>query len=425
MIRFVHCADIHLDSPLRGLVDDGSGQVGRIRQATRTALSALVDFCQQEAVDFLLIAGDLYDGDWRDFSTGLFFVQQMARLRRAGIPVYLISGNHDAHNQMTRRLPLPENVFEFSSQAPQSHVLEALGVAIHGQSYARRDVTENLALQYPAPVPGYLNIGLLHTALAGREGHATYAPCALTDLHRRGYQYWALGHVHQQEIVSQEPCWVVFPGNLQGRHIRETGPKGCMLVQAEADRIVSVEPVALDGVRWALARLDAEPLASAAEFWDACRQTLADCLRQADGRLMAVRFEAFGCPPGLLARLGRPAHWRETLISIAADLAGDQLWLEEAMFRPVSQAVAPDGMADETLLTLDETVAQLLAEPDRLAEFTQALAAFENRLPSAVFTSADAVPAVSGDPDTLRALLVEVAEGLKLQLIAGTSSDAV
>ena len=248
MVRFLHTADIHLDSPLRGLSAYEGAPVDLLRTATRRAFSQLVDMAIEEDVDFVVIAGDLYDGDWRDYNTGLFFVREMGRLNQAEIPVFLVYGNHDAESEITKQLTLPKNVKSFSATKPETHRLEEIDVALHGQSFRSAATTENLAVGYPNPVTGCLNIGVLHTALEGHAAHATYAPCSLAELQSKGYDYWALGHVHEFAIHSEDP-WVVFPGNLQGRHIRELGPRGAVMVSADSDGI-SLERVFVDVVRW-------------------------------------------------------------------------------------------------------------------------------------------------------------------------------
>jgi DNA repair protein SbcD/Mre11 len=251
MIRFIHAADIHLDSPLRGLGRYEGAPVAEIRGAARRALDNLVQLAVDEAVHFVVIAGDVFDGDWPDVSTGLFFVKQMGRLRDRGVNVYVISGNHDAANKMTRRLPYPENVHLFRADSPETERLENIHVAIHGQSYAEQSEIRNLATNYPEPLDGCFNIGLLHTSLDGREGHERYAPCQLEELVARGYDYWALGHVHQRESVNGDRRPLVeFPGNIQGRHARETGAKGCLLVQVANDNSTTVTFRALDVLRW-------------------------------------------------------------------------------------------------------------------------------------------------------------------------------
>jgi exonuclease SbcD len=156
----------------------------------------------------------------------------MAKLDASGIPVYLISGNHDAASVITRKLTLPEKVVTFSSRSAETHHVRDLPVAIHGISFPNRAVPESLLPRYPAPVTGCFNIGLLHTSLAGAAGHDTYAPCSVEDLVAEGYDYWALGHVHQPAIVRERP-WIVLSGNIQGRHARELGARGCYLVTVD------------------------------------------------------------------------------------------------------------------------------------------------------------------------------------------------
>jgi len=200
MITFLHAADIHLDSPLRGLERYPGVAVDEIRAATRRALENLVSLAIEREIGFVVIAGDIYDGDWKDHNTGLFFVAQMSRLRTAGIPVIMIAGNHDAANKMTRSLNLPSNVQMLSSRHAETAIhprLEELGVAVHGRSFAHAAETDNLAREYPSKRAGMFNIGILHTALDGADEHARYAPCSLTDLQQKDYDYWALGHASQ------------------------------------------------------------------------------------------------------------------------------------------------------------------------------------------------------------------------------------
>lgn len=232
MFEFIHAADIHLDSPLRGLERYEGAPVDEIRLATRRALENLVQLALERKVAFVLVAGDLFDGDWKDYNTGLFFAKQMSRLREGNIPVFILKGNHDAANKMTRSLKMPDNVQIFSHSKPQTFRLEEHNVAIHGQSFSTSAVTKNLAEDYPKADAGSFNIGVLHTCATGRDGHENYAPCSMSDLLGKGYDYWALGHVHKREVLNTEPL-IVFPGNIQGRHIKETGPKGCTVVSVD------------------------------------------------------------------------------------------------------------------------------------------------------------------------------------------------
>lgn len=258
MFRFIHAADIHLDSPLRGLERYEGAPAEQIRAGSRRALERLVSLALSERVDFLLIAGDIYDGNWPDHNTGLFFVKQMARLAEQEIPVILISGNHDAESKMTRSLRLPPHVIRLDAQRPETarcDRLSDLRVAVHGQSFAHPKVVENLALAYPAAVSHWYNIGLLHTSLTGSEQHDSYAPCTVGDLERLRYDYWALGHIHKREAIAAQSV-ICFPGNLQGRSIRETGAKGCQLVKVDDQGQTHSEFVPLDVMRWEHCRVE-------------------------------------------------------------------------------------------------------------------------------------------------------------------------
>ncbi len=254
MLRFLHAADIHLDSPMRNLERYPGAPMEAMRGATRRAFDNLVDLALSEQVDFVCIAGDVYDGDWKDFNTGLYFLQGMNRLREADIRVYLTRGNHDAANAISSHLRLPDNVVLFSTRSAQS-VEHTPGVLLHGQSFANEAVTSNLALGFPEPATGCVNIGLLHTCLSGNEGHAPYAPCTPVQLQDKGYDYWALGHVHTRQVIAESPG-IVFPGNTQGRHIRETGPKGCMLVEIDQRHSCRLTFKPLDVARWERCQVD-------------------------------------------------------------------------------------------------------------------------------------------------------------------------
>ena len=300
--RFLHAADIHLDSPLKGLLRYPGAGAERYRTATREAFDRLVEAAIDERVDFLVIAGDLYDGDWRDLSTGLHFASWMARLADAEIPVYLLHGNHDAESVITRRLELPANVHVFGAREPQTFVLDDLRVALHGQSFARPAELKNLVPGYAVPVSNAFNIGVLHTALEGMCGHARYAPGAIGDLTAMGYNYWVLGHVHQHQVLHERPH-VVFPGNLQGRHIRETGPRGACLVTVRDHEVAAVELIPLDVVRWSRVQVPVEDARSLVHVNERMRAAIESAVvAEADGRLLVMRLALAG-RTGLHARV--------------------------------------------------------------------------------------------------------------------------
>ena len=206
--------------------------------ATRGALEQIVNLCLEEDIHALLIAGDLYDRDLHSMKTAAFLTAQLERLNAAAIPVFIIRGNHDAESRITKELDLPPNVHVFTGHGG-THRLEEHGVAVHGVSFAKPQAPESLLPKYPAPVAGCFNIGLLHTSLAGSEGHDTYAPCSVTDLKNHGYDYWALGHIHKRQVHSEAPH-IVMPGMPQGRDIGESGTKTVTLVSV-SDGTVTLE----------------------------------------------------------------------------------------------------------------------------------------------------------------------------------------
>lgn len=239
--RFVHTADIHLDSPLRSLALRNPDLSALVGDGSRQALVAIVDLCLEEQVDALIIAGDLYDGEQTSMKTALFLAGQMARLDQAGIAVYKIRGNHDAMSRIARELVMPPTIRIFGGHAEVAEVTKgSLHVAVHGLSFAKPHVPDSLLPKFKPPVSGAVNIGIMHTSLAGSAGHDVYAPCNVLDLHASGFDYWALGHIHQR---SQHPgsATIIMPGMPQGRDINESGAKTVSLVTVADDHTILVE----------------------------------------------------------------------------------------------------------------------------------------------------------------------------------------
>lgn len=356
-MKFVHTADIHLDSPLSGLAAYKDAPADLLRTVTRDAFTKLVDEAIEEAVDFMVIAGDLYDGSWKDYNTGHFFCREMGRLNKAGIPVYLLFGNHDADSEMTKKLALPPNVHQFESRKANTFRLEKLKIALHGRSYKEAATVENLVASYPAPVAGWINIGVLHTALEGYAAHANYAPCSLAELSAKGYDYWALGHVHEHAILQKEP-WVVFPGNLQGRHIRETGERGAMLVSANESGIHSVERLLVDVLRWHVVDVDASEAGSLQEVVRLAGRAFEQLIAETPDKIyLSVRVCIKGKTAAHGELFGLESQLREEILGQAASLGLDRLWVEKVRI--------------ETEPTTD--VAHIVARSDAIADLQRFL----------------------------------------------------
>jgi DNA repair exonuclease SbcCD nuclease subunit len=403
-MKFIHAADLHVDSPLRGLDGYEGAPVQRLRGATRLALGALVDLAIEQQVDFVILAGDIYDGNWTDFRTGLFFREQMLRLTREKILVYIVKGNHDAESQITKQLPPVDGVHVFKSTAAETFTIDELGVALHGRSFPNRAVPDDLAEHYPPARPGMFNIGVLHTSLTGRAGHDNYAPTSVDVLCAKGYDYFALGHVHAREVVREADPRIVYPGNLQGRHAKETGPKGCELVTVSAGAITSAEFVALDVVRWHQLVLDVAGLADV----NALRQrfmTEAGALVASEReRLHALRVIVGGESGLHRLEAEQPGTIAAAIQAGTQDFEDADLWIEQVQLNlrsPLDRqaALARNDAVGDVVKLVDD----IGASDERLREWALAQLGGLGALPAGL---ADCDP-TAFDAATLRAVLAD------------------
>ena len=382
---FIHAADLHLGSPLSSLATRDADLARRLAAAGRQAFEDLVTQAIERQVAFLVVAGDVYDGDWADNTIGLFFARQVARLDRAGIPTILVRGNHDAESVITKSITLPPSVHVFEAKRAGTHRLDTLRVALHGRSFENRAVPENLSLTYPEALPGWFNLGILHTSCTGHAGHETYAPCSIADLQARGYDYWALGHIHDYAELSQDP-WIVFPGNLQGRSIRECGQKGAVLVAVSDGRVTGLTRLALDRARFEQVWVDlagTTDTRSAIEAAEAALRPLADA---AAGRLVLVRVHLTGITKAHDA-LAADRDGVTAEIQAAAHRLHEDLWLERLKI----ETRRPPAAVEFSGAAIDP--AALMADLDRDPEFRTragaALAQIRGRLPAPVAAEAD------------------------------------
>ncbi|TWU48785.1 putative metallophosphoesterase YhaO [Rubripirellula tenax] len=376
---------------------------------------SLADLAERERVDFVLIAGDIYDGTWDTADTGLYFLKWLDRLQKSGIEVYAISGNHDAQSKMTNVFRLPNNPsgkpVMLSSSEAETILLDDLDVAIHGRGFAQQAEAENLVRQYPPAQPGMFNIGMLHTSLDGTSGgvHHRYAPCKPTDLISRGYDYWALGHIHTRKHhhkPGETP--IVFPGNIQGRHIRESGPKGCEVVTVDDAQNISMQFVPLDVFRWDICDINVDGVDDADDLLSRFAASMRETVTRGDGLPMAIRVIVSGTSTAHDTWLSEPDKWSRQMRADAITLGGADVWIEKVKFetRPLKQLTAEDvasGPIAEVLRLFDE-----LAVDDELArELDRELDDLRGKLPGELLNGTDAI-ATKDDLQKLRSIVSEI-----------------
>ena len=362
--RFVHTADIHLDSPLKSLALRDPDLAALVDAATRQTFERIVDLCLNQNVDALLIAGDLYDGDQTSMKTAAFLGSQLRKLASAGVRVCLIRGNHDARSRITKQLDLPESVKTFSTRTAEVlHIPSQEGapaIAIHGTSFPSGQVPNSLLPRFDGPIADCVNIGMLHTSPDGAEGHDVYAPVAIADLAAHGFDYWALGHIHKRQVHRETPT-IVMPGIPQGRHVNEAGAKSVTLATVHDDRHISIEERPVSVAEFARPSLDI----SGMDSWSNVRQAI-------DLELNSL--ESSKRSDNVIARImltgSTPFAWRLRrdidLLQEEARTAARDVWiegLEIACTAPQSAATSDAGATAE----LARLMASITANPDFLA----------------------------------------------------------
>lgn len=440
-LKFIHCADLHLDSPMRGLGTTDPEIAATIRDASRRAFERLIDVALEENVAFVVVAGDLFDGDWDDLATGLWTIRELRRLEKRRIPVFISLGNHDLQNKTLPKLTWPKNVKIFNPKKPETFLypddlpqlldgapkrarktaarpaanlentlfgdLSNIAsssplddaperVALTGQSFRAQFCPENLAENFPTATPNAFNIGVLHTDVGGDGAASRYAPTSLETLNSKRYDYWALGHVHRRQTLQTQPAWVGYPGVLQGRHIREPEPKGFYVVEIENGALLG-EPrfVAADSLRWFALELDLTQVASEEELHSVFLDAARAIVDEAEERFAAVRLTLVGRTE--LHRELTQCRARQTLgenFRAWAFELSDALWLEEIELKTTSARPATlgeTGILGDLAADFERKIAELSArlaasettqivEPQALEESEQPFADLEKRV---------------------------------------------
>lgn len=408
--RFIHSADWHLDAPFKGLAGLPPALLGRIRDSSFRALDALVDLAIRERVDFLLVSGDLYDAADRSLRAQLKFQQAAEKLAVHGIRLFAVHGNHDHLQGYRARLALPDNVYIFGGDRVETvRVTGRDGepiAAISGISYARAAVTDNLADRFPEPDGSLFAIAMLHTNVDGDPAHDNYAPVSSAQLARSGYDYWALGHVHNRKVLSEDP-WIVYPGNLQGLSIRETGQKGACLAEVDASGRLSLAFHPVHAVRWERITVSIEGLNDEQALKEALEKALTEAAEREPGVPVVARLVLEGRGPlhRLLREEAVQAEWREALreqfgVPGGADgeLADDAfVWVE-------SMRIQTGHEWDlEALRGQDSFLGDLIRLSDGLLADEEALKAFFAEAAEPLLANVRAAKRLKGaEPDDIR-----------------------
>lgn len=407
---FVHAADLHLDTPFKGVHEAAPHVAEALREASLAAFDAIVELCLDRHAAFLVVAGDVYDGAERGLRAQLRFRDGLARLAGAGIASFVVHGNHDPVGAGWSAIrSWPDGVTIFGSDSveavPVVHGGEVIAT-VQGISYAKRETTENLALRFTRPDSGGLQVGLLHCNVQGAaQGYADYSPCTLEDLRSAHLDYWALGHIHQQRVLATGSApgdpYVVYSGNSQARspRVSERGPKGAVVVHVENGRVDRIEPVACDSVRFDELDLSIENIGGLEELEERLLGGSEDLLAAADGRSLVVRVRLGGrgqlhselARPGTLDGLlvhlrdaaGAPERfcWWDAIEDATAaeldlervrgrvDFSSDLLALAEGTLEDHDASTAlGDELASGVPRALSRDLADVLASPARLRD---------------------------------------------------------
>ncbi len=316
--RFVHTADLHVDSPFKGLSEVAPALQNTMREATFKAVEGIVDLCIKREASFLVIAGDIHDAADRSLRALARLRNEFYRLADHDISVFLCHGNHDPLAGWGAKFTWPENVYVFGSDEVEAKpvVEEGLEIArIYGISYDTDHVATNLARTFRKEKDAPWAIGLLHANVGGDTNHMNYAPCTIEDLLQTGMDYWALGHVHTHKILRQANPVILYPGNPQGRHPRESGPRGCYVVEVNAEERSQVEFVPVDVVRWFDESLSIDGLRDFEELLARFGDRFQDLRRQGEGRGILVRWRLEG-RGSLHRKLVRPGRLEDLLATL-------------------------------------------------------------------------------------------------------------
>jgi DNA repair exonuclease SbcCD nuclease subunit len=410
--QFMHAADLHLDTPFTGVHRVDAHLATKLRDATIEAFENLVAAALERSIAFVVIAGDVYDGPERGVRAQLAFRDGLKRLAQAGIRSFVVHGNHDPVDEGWSAVrQWPDGVTVFGAEEVATIPVERDGqtlALIHGISYSRRAVTENLALRFRRSSAHCFQVGVLHCNAGANTEHAPYSPCSIEDLLASGLDYWALGHVHVRQVLFENGPWIAYPGNLQGlsRKSSERGAKGALVVDVDDIRVARIDFIAMDTVRFDDLEIDIAGVPDVASLVDGLVDAARDRAAIHDGRMVVLRVAITG--RGAVHRDLHRGDVRDQVLGparIALASRTQSVWLDmvEDRTKPEIDIEALRGRGDFTA-DLIETVDSLLAAPSSAR--SELLASYLHDLPRSDLRQliGDPVDAVATEDEIRRSL---------------------
>jgi len=374
--RFVHTADLHLDSPFRGLSEVAPALQPILREATFQAFEGIIDLCIHQKVNFLLIAGDIHDASDRSLRALTRLRRGFERLAEHHIAVFVCHGNHDPLNGWCEKFSWPSNVWIFGSKEVTARPVLVQGAEIariYGVSYGVERVTANLAQQFQREADAPWAIGLLHANVGNDPNHVNYAPCQLDDLVGAGMNYWALGHVHTHRILRENDPLIIYPGNPQGRHVRESGPRGCYLVEVDSHGRPQAEFIPMDIIRWYQENVSIDGLGDLDELLGRMEERVHSLRHESEGRGIIVRWQFQG--RGILHReLMRPGRLEDLLVTLREKWGtGSQLVWSEGILDRTGREIDIEALTQEENLLGDFLRLADIGDEGQYQEFRKVL----------------------------------------------------
>ncbi len=373
MVKLIHTADVHLDSPLRSLALRNESLSRQVRAASRSSFRHIIDLAIEHEVAALLICGDLFDGNERSAKTAAFLTAQLDRLNNRAIKVFYIKGNHDAENPITRGMDFPSNMHVFGARGGKVEINE-IGVCVHGVSFGSKHAPESLLPKFGNPAAGMINIGMLHSSLAGSAHHNIYAPCTLRELSDIGFDYWALGHIHARQIYSQDP-WIVMPGIPQGRDAGESGPKSATLINIE-DQTISISELSTSEVEFGQLEINATGLEEPEDLRKQISAEFAERASSLQSPRAFLTVHLKGTSNLAWQVLRDQDIWSEFIREIAEET--ERLWIDKLKFELTSDKSESRSDASAELLRIMD---ELCANPNFRTSFLAEAEELISRLP--------------------------------------------